>query len=87
MVDYRCPIFGTAREFFDLFISRYGRIPDYTEAGCAAAGAIYQQVVERMGLMPPLQAEEKEVLKDQLWESEFETFFGRISLSRTGNLQ
>lgn len=80
--DYRGPVFGTAQDFHDLFVSQYNRQPDHTEAGCAATGVIFQQLIERSGLKPPLRAEDKLLLRDMLWELEFETFFGPISFSK-----
>jgi len=80
--NYKGPVFGTTEEFYDLFMDRYDRDPDQIEAGCAATGSIFQQVVEKTGVTPPLAAEEKRILRDQLQELEFETFFGPISFVR-----
>ena len=80
--DYRGPVFGTAQDFHRLFVERYDRQPDHTEAGCAATGAIFQQSIERAGLEPPLGMKDKLLLRDMLWETEFETFFGPIGFSR-----
>lgn len=81
--DYRGPVFGTAQDFHRLFVERYGRQPDHTEAGCAATGAIFQQLIERAGLKPPLGMKGKLLLREMLWELEFPTFFGPINFSRS----
>ena len=80
--NYKGPVFGTAKEFDDLFMDRYDRAPDQIEAGCAAAGSVFQQVVEKTGVIPPLAIAEKRILRDQLHELEFETFFGPINFTR-----
>jgi len=80
--DCKGPVFGTAREFHDLFMDRYDREPDQIEAGCATTGSIFQQVVEKTEVTPRLAAEEKRILRDQLQELEFETFFGPISFPK-----
>lgn len=85
-IDCRDPVFGTAQDFHRLFISRYNRQPDHTEAGCAATGVIFQQLIERSELKPPLGMKDKLLLRDMLWELEFETFFGPIRfVRRTAN--
>lgn len=76
--DYNGPVFGSAQDFQRIFVSKYDRQPDDTEAGCAAAGAIFQQSVEQLGLQPPLTQRDKRDLRDMLRESEFETFFGPV---------
>ena len=86
-VDYRGPVFGTAQDFHRSFVERYGRQPDHTEAGCAATGAIFQQLIEWTGLRPPLGEEDKRILRDLLWEAEFETFFGPIGFARKSENQ
>jgi branched-chain amino acid transport system substrate-binding protein len=79
--NYKGPVFGTAKEFHDLFVARYNREPDHIEAGSAAAGVIFQQLIERSGLKPPPGPKDKLLLREILWELEFETFFGPISFS------
>ncbi len=72
------PVFGSSSDFYHLFVQRYAREPDYTEAGSAAAGSIFQQAVQLSGITPPLERREKKELKDILTQGEFETFFGVI---------
>jgi len=53
------PVFGTAKEFHDRFMTTYNREPDQIEAGCSATGSIFQQIVEKTGVIAPLGAREK----------------------------
>jgi branched-chain amino acid transport system substrate-binding protein len=75
------PVFGTSGDFCRLFRTAYGRQPDQIEAGSAAAGSVFQQAVQHAGLIPPLSADAKRVLKSLLWELSFSTFFGEIAFS------
>ena len=77
-INYQGPVFGSAQNFQRIFVSRYDRQPDDTEVGCATAGVIFQQSIEQLGLEPPLKQEDKYMLRDTLWNVEFETFFGPI---------
>ena len=76
--NYRGPIFGRAQDFQHIFVSKYARQPDDTEAGCAAAGVIFQQSIEHLGLEPPLTQKDRHLLRDMLRGAEFETFFGPV---------
>jgi branched-chain amino acid transport system substrate-binding protein len=75
------PVFGSSKHFHDLFVSRYGREPDHIEAGSAATGAIFQQVVQLSEINPPLNKREKRKLRNILAQSEFKTFFGVVNFS------
>lgn len=48
------------------------------EVGCAVTGSVFQEVVEKTGIVPQLVVMERRILRDQLQELEFETFFGAI---------
>lgn len=74
-------VFGTAQDFHQLFMERFNRQPDHTEAGCAATGVIFQQLIEHANLTPPLRLKERLMLRNLLEEFEFETFFGLINFS------
>lgn len=80
--NFKGPVFGTAKEFHDLFMASYNREPDQIEAGCSATGSIFQQIVEKTGVIAPLGAKEKKTLRDQLQKLEFETFFGPINFHK-----
>lgn len=75
------PVLGSSRDFLRHFRVWYGRIPDHTEVGCATAGSVLQQAIERVALRPPLDPEARATLCQELASSEFRTLFGSIRLS------
>ena len=79
------PVFGKSREFSELFVATYDRQPDQIEAGCAAAGSVFEQTVGLTGFVPPLAQSEKKTIKSVLREDSFPTFFGEIRFSTSNS--
>lgn len=62
----------------------YGIEPDYTMAGCSAAGLAFQAAVMGLGVTPPLDDTEKLALVDALEKLDIQTFYGPIRFSGEG---
>ncbi len=83
-LPYKGPVFGTAGQFNDLYMKRFGRAPDYVEAA-AVAGAVVQQIaVQDLGLTPPLDGAARKKLMEKLHEMDIETFYGRVHFGADG---
>lgn len=79
-MPYEGPVFGTASAYAQKFKDVYGHEPDYTEAGSAGAGVVFQTALQKAGLTPPLDAKKREKLKTTLEKINIEnTFFGSVN--------
>lgn len=83
-MPYRGPIFGSAKDFYDAYIAKYNRAPDYVEAA-AAGGAVAQQLaIQELGLKPPLQKNDRVAIMEKLHSRSFDTFYGKIEFDKDG---
>jgi branched-chain amino acid transport system substrate-binding protein len=62
----------------------YGITPDYTMAGCSAAGLAFQAALMKLGAAPPLSQAQKLKLVDILEKQDIQTFYGPIKFSQQG---
>lgn len=58
--------------------------PDYTQAGCSAAGIAFQTALQNLQSPPPLSEAQREALVDALEKLDVETFYGRIKFATEG---
>jgi branched-chain amino acid transport system substrate-binding protein len=77
-VKYRGPVFGTAREYAQLFEKKYGFVPDYHGAESSAAGVVLQLALEKAGSVEP------QKVRDALASLDATTFYGPVKFSATG---
>lgn len=83
-MPYKDPVFGSAREWRDQMVKRWGKEPDYVQAA-AAAGLVAQQLaVETLGLAPPLSEKDREALMEQLRKQDIQTLYGRVKFGADG---
>jgi branched-chain amino acid transport system substrate-binding protein len=52
--SFKDDLFGSAGDYATAFQQKYGSPPDYTAAGCSAAGRVLQAAVEKLGQPPSL---------------------------------
>lgn len=78
-------LFGTAQEFAQAFEKKYQTPPDYTAAGCTAAGLVLQQALEELGERPALSEEARVNLNDILAKTRADTFYGPIEFASSGS--
>lgn len=79
---YEGPLFKDSQSYRELFEVVYAKgEPDYSEAGTAACGVALQIALQEAGLTPPLDANGKEIFKNQLEKLETETFFSPVNFS------
>jgi len=62
----------------------FGITPDYTMAGCSAAGLAFQAAIMKLGAAPPLNDTQKLALVDALEKLDIQTFYGPIKFSHEG---
>jgi branched-chain amino acid transport system substrate-binding protein len=62
----------------------FGITPDYTMAGCSAAGLAFQAAIMKIGAAPPLNDAQKLALVDALENLDIHTFYGPIKFSKEG---
>ncbi|MCL5124592.1 MAG: amino acid ABC transporter substrate-binding protein [Deltaproteobacteria bacterium] len=83
-MPYSGKVFGTASDFNKLYLKRFNRRPDYVEAAAAGGAVAQQQVLQELGLKPPLKKEDRVKIMEALHRDKFETFYGKIQFGADG---
>lgn len=83
-LPYEGPVFGTAKQFNDLYRKRFNRNPDYVEAAAVAGAVVQQLAVQELGLAPPLDKNGRQKLMRKLHGQDVETFYGRVHFGADG---
>jgi len=82
---FRDDLFGSAADYAKAFEDKYGTAPDYTAAGCSAAGQVLQAAVEKLGEPPSLSEESRGKLNELIAQTDLETFYGPIKFATDGD--
>jgi len=77
-------LFKTPKEFADAIRKKFNVDPDYTEAGCTAAGLAFQEALRAIKVAPPLTDAQKDALVAALEKLDIMTFYGRIKFANEG---
>ncbi len=83
-LPYKGKILGSAKEFADGYLKKYGRIPDYVEAASAAGAVVQQFAIESLKLKPPIKDKDRAQIIKWLHENEVDTFYGSIKFDKDG---
>jgi branched-chain amino acid transport system substrate-binding protein len=83
-LPYRDDFFGSARDFFNHYVKRFNRSPDFVEAASVAGALIQQQAVQELGLKPPLKDLHREKIMKFLYSKRFDNFYGPIRFAPDG---
>ncbi len=83
-LPYKGPIFGTAKEFNDLYIKTYKRAPDYVEAAAAGGAVVQQLAIQNLGIAPPVSEKDRVALMEELHRIDADTFYGHIKFGADG---
>ncbi|MGH3358102.1 MAG: hypothetical protein ACRDO7_04825, partial [Nocardioidaceae bacterium] len=78
-------LFGSAGDYAKAFETEYGSAPDYTAAGCSAAGQVLQAAVEELGETPSLSEDARVQLNDLIAKTSLDTFYGPIEFAAEGD--
>ena len=62
--SFKDDLFGSAGDYAKAFEEQHGSPPDYTAAGCSAAGLVLQAAVEKLGETPSLSEDARGKLND-----------------------
>lgn len=82
---YEDELFGKASDYGKAFTTAYGSAPDYTAAGCSAAGEVLQLALQKLGERPSLSEDAKVKLNGLLGKTDVETFYGKIKFADSGD--
>ena len=82
---FKDDLFGSAGDYAKAFEQQHGSPPDYTAAGCSAAGQVLQAAVEKLGEPPSLSEEARGKLNDLIAGTDLQTFFGPIKFASEGD--
>ncbi len=82
---FKDDLFGSAGEYAQAFEKAYGSPPDYTSAGCSAAGRVLQAAVEKLGETPSLSEDARGKLNDLIAATDLQTFYGPIKFATEGD--
>ncbi len=78
-------LFGSAADYAKAFEEKHGSPPDYTAAGCSAAGQVLQAAVEKLGQPPSLSEDARGKLNDLIAATDLTTFYGPIRFAPDGD--
>jgi branched-chain amino acid transport system substrate-binding protein len=82
---FKDDLFGSAGDYAKAFEQKYGSPPDYTAAGCSAAGRVLQTAVEKLGEKPSLSEDARGKLNDLIAGTDLQTFYGPIKFASEGD--
>jgi branched-chain amino acid transport system substrate-binding protein len=77
--SYKDDYFGTAQNYFDAYVKKYGEKPSYLPPSASAAGLSLQLAVERAG------STDTEKVRKALVDLKADTFFGPIDYTAPGD--
>jgi branched-chain amino acid transport system substrate-binding protein len=83
--DFTDDLFGSAADYAKSFEEAYGSPPDYTAAGCSAAGRVLQSAVEKLGETPSLSEDARGKLNELIAGTDLQTFYGPIKFATEGD--
>jgi branched-chain amino acid transport system substrate-binding protein len=83
-LPYRDEIFGTARDFYNKYLKRFQRAPDFAEAASVAGALIQQQAIQELALIPPFQEKDRTAIMQYLYSKRFDNFYGPIKFGADG---
>jgi branched-chain amino acid transport system substrate-binding protein len=83
--SFRDDLFGSAADYANAFEQAHGSPPDYTAAGCSAAGQVLQAAVEKLGETPSLSEDARGKLNDLIAATDLTTFYGPIKFASEGD--
>lgn len=81
---YRDPVFGTSRTWYERFRLKYRKEPDYTQVAATACAVAQQVAVQNLNLVPPLSAEDRERLAEEMHRLDFQSLYGRVKFGPDG---
>jgi branched-chain amino acid transport system substrate-binding protein len=82
---FKDDLFGSAGDYAKAFEQKYSTPPDYTAAGCSAAGRVLQAAVEKLGQSPALSEDDRGKLNDLIAATDLPTFYGPIKFATEGD--
>jgi branched-chain amino acid transport system substrate-binding protein len=83
-LPYRDEVFGSARDFFNKYMKRFRRTPDFVEAASVAGALVQQQAVQDLGLRPPFKDQDRVEIMKYLYSRRFDNFYGPIRFAPDG---
>lgn len=81
---FKDDLFGTAAHYAELFKAAYGVEPDYTSAGCSAAGYVLMKALEQLGAKPGLSSADKLKLNKLIGATDLTAFYGPVKFAQEG---
>jgi branched-chain amino acid transport system substrate-binding protein len=81
---YKDDLFGSAQDYAAAFKKAYGAEPDYTAAGCSAAGYVLVKALEQLGDKPGLSESAKAKLNTLIAKTDLTAFYGPIKFESSG---
>jgi len=83
-LPFKDPVFGSAREWREQMVKRWGKEPDYVQAAAAAGLVAQQKAIEALGLAPPLSEKDREAVMAELHKQDLHTLYGRVKFGPDG---
>ena len=83
-LNYKDPVFGTAKELNEKYFKRFGRYPDYVEVASIGGALVQQWAIEKLGLTPPLKEADRVKIMEELHKMDSMTVYGKIKFGPDG---
>jgi branched-chain amino acid transport system substrate-binding protein len=83
--SFKDDLFGSAADYAKTFEAQHGSPPDYTAAGCSAAGQVLQAAVEKLGEPPSLSEDSRGKLNALIAGTDLQSFFGPVKFATEGD--
>ncbi len=84
-VAFKDDLFGDAKTFAANFEKKYNTPPDYTAAGCAVSGLVFQTAAGKLGKPPALSDDDRVALTGILAKTDLNTVYGRVKFDADGD--
>ena len=78
-------LFKTPKEYADAIRKKFNVDPDYTEAGCTAAGIAFQEALRAIKAAPPLTDAQKDALIGALEKLDLTLYYGQVKFATEGD--
>jgi branched-chain amino acid transport system substrate-binding protein len=78
-------LFKTPKDFANAIRKKFNVDPDYTEAGCTAAGIAFQEALRAIKAVPPLTDAQKDALIGALEKLDLTLFYGKVKFATEGD--
>lgn len=83
--NFKDELYGSTKNYIEIFNKKYGTLPDYTETASAVTGEIFAAALKKINAKPPLTEKQREDLVKAIEEVRINTVYGPVRFETHGN--